>query len=231
MSSDLTAVPVAFPGATLTAGRDALLLRLAAPVRCLSSTVAGGGLGRVMAVASFRVDRNFNCADPARLARRLAATHGLSGRVACFLTALDLDRAALLEADEPRALVLVTAGTSNAATPGRSAVVSPGAGTINTLVLLDAALTPAALVATVQVATEAKTLALLEAGVRLADGDIATGTSTDAIAVCYTGRGARHAYAGSVTPIGHTVGRLVTAGVRDSLAGGNLPLGRTAREL
>lgn len=222
MSSDDGRFRIAFPGLTLRGGSESLLLRSGRPLRFVASTVVGGGIGTSKAVLSVRVERNFDCADPAGLLRRRAAALGLRGRFIGFLTALDLRRAALLEAAESRVLVLVTAGTSNAATPGRSRVVHAGAGTINITALIDGALSPAALVAAVAVVTEAKTLALLEAGVRAPDGGVATGTSTDAIAIGCTGEGTYHEYAGPVTLIGHTLGRLVTAALRLSLAGGNL---------
>jgi adenosylcobinamide hydrolase len=211
-----------FPGVTLAVSADRIVLRSEQPLRFIASTTVGGGIGAARAVLALRVARNFNCDNPPALLRHEAAALGLDGRFIGFLTALELERAALLESDEPRLLVLVTAGTSNAATPGRSPVARLRPGTINTLALVDARLTPAALLATVQVATEAKTLALLEAGVRTPEGDIATGTSTDALAIGHTGRGPRVEYAGPVTALGHALGALVTKAVRISLDGGNV---------
>ena len=218
----LAAIPLQFPGITLQVSAERIVLRSERPLRFVASTVTGGGIGPARTVLSLRVARNFNCGDPSALLRREARRIGIRGRFVGFLTALDLDRAALLEAEEPRAPVLVTAGTSNAATPGRSPLARLQPGTINTLALVDGALTPAALVATVKVVTEAKTLALVEAGVRTPAGEVATGTSTDAVAIGCTGGGPRIEYAGPVTRVGHTLGRLVTEAVRLSLSGGNL---------
>jgi adenosylcobinamide amidohydrolase len=213
---------VRFPGVTVGASSAQLLLRSARPLRLIASTAVGGGIGTAQAALWLRVERNFDCGDPPALLRREAAALGVGGRFVGFLTALDLERAALAESDDPGVLVLVTAGTSNAATPGRSPVARLRPGTINIVALVDARLTPAALVGTVKVVTEAKTLALLEAGVRTAEGGPATGTSTDAVAIGHTGRGARVEYAGPVTRLGHALGRLVTEAVRLSLDGGNL---------
>jgi iron complex transport system ATP-binding protein len=206
---------------TLAVNAEALVLRCGRPLRFIASTVVGGGIGTAATVLSRRVERNFNRDNPPKLLRRYAAGARITGRFSGFLTALDLSRAAILESDEPRLLVIVTAGTSNASTPGRTPVARPAPGTINIVALVDAALTPAALVATVKVVTEAKTLALIEAGVRTAEGDLATGTSTDAVAIGCTGRGAPVEYAGPVTPLGHALGRLVTEAVGCSLGGGN----------
>ncbi|MDD4369390.1 MAG: adenosylcobinamide amidohydrolase [Oscillospiraceae bacterium] len=57
------------------------------------------------------------------------------------------------------------------------------------MVLVDGNLTGAAMVNAVITATEAKTRAIFQAGVRLPDGDMATGTTTDAIVIACTGRG------------------------------------------
>ena len=215
-------IRVQFPGVTLDVSAERIVLRSERPLRFIASTVTGGGIGPARTVLALRVARNFDCGNPPALLRREAAALGIRGRFVGFLTALDLDRAALLETEAPRLLVLVTAGTSNAATPGRSPVARLQPGTINTLALLDGALTPAALVTAVKVVTEAKSLALLETGVRTPEGAIATGTSTDAVAIGCTGNGPRIEYAGAVTQVGHALGRLVTEAVRLSLAGGNL---------
>jgi adenosylcobinamide hydrolase len=220
LSSEQVAVPVAFPGLSLNLSSEALVLRSNRPLRFITSAVIGGGLSRAEVIVSLRVPRNFDCGRPAVLLRREAARRGISGRFVGFLTALDLRRAAVCEADDPRVLVVVTAGTSNAATPGRGALAPAQPGTINIVALVDGRLAPAARVAAVQTVTEAKTLALLEAGVHTSDGGIATGTSTDATAIGWTGTEAYHEYAGPATPLGHTLGRLVTAAVRHSLAGG-----------
>lgn len=215
-------IPLTFPGLALAGDGDHLLLSSERPLRFIASTVVGGGMQAAQTVVSMRVERNFDCRDPAALVRSYAAALGVRGRFLGFLTALDLTRAAVLECADPRIAVLVTAGTSNAATPGRGAAVHSGAGTINITAVIDGALTAAALVSAVTVVTEAKSLALLEAGVRTADGSVATGTSTDAVAIGHTRTGPRHRYAGPVTAVGHTLGRLVTEAVRASLAGGNL---------
>jgi iron complex transport system ATP-binding protein len=218
----LRLLSVRFPGVAFSVSSDRILLRSDRPFRFIASTTVGGGIGTARSVLSLRVKRNFNCGNPPALLRREAAALGIDGRFIGFLTALDLERAALLEADMPRLLVLVTAGTSNAATPGRSPVARLQPGTINIVALVDARLSPSALVAAVKVVTEATTLALLEAGVRTPEGAIATGTSTDAIAIGHTGRGPRVEYAGPVTALGHALGGLVTESVRISLQGGNV---------
>ncbi|RTZ97181.1 MAG: hypothetical protein DSY90_08490 [Deltaproteobacteria bacterium] len=86
--------------------------------------------------------------------------------------------------------VLATAGISNARRAGDPAEcrtfdpVEMVTGTINIIILTTAALSPAALVETVMVVTEAKTAALQDLGILSpVTGRGATGTGTDAIAV------------------------------------------------
>ena len=86
--------------------------------------------------------------------------------------------------------ILVTAGTSNARRAGDPAecrtfdTAETISGTINLIVLTTATLSPAAMVETVMVVTEAKTAALQNLGILSpVSGKVATGTGTDAIAV------------------------------------------------
>ena len=84
-------------------------------------------------------------------------------------------------------------------------VVSITPGTINLVTLIDADLSPGALVRASTMVTEAKTLALVEAGVITRNGSVATGTSTDVTVVGHSGQGVRFDYAGSPTLVGWLV--------------------------
>ena len=90
-------------------------------------------------------------------------------------------------------------------------------GTINVVTLIDADLTPGAMVRASTIATEAKTLALVEAGVKTREGYIATGTSTDVTVVGQTGRGRHFDYAGSPTLVGWLVGHTVYHAVAQAM--------------
>src|SRR3989442_613684 len=71
------------------------------------------------------------------------------------------------------------------------------------------AVVSSAVVNAVITATELKTLALTSAGVRCADGRLASGTSTDAVVVAATGRGPRCRFGGPVSDLGAVVARAV----------------------
>ena len=120
---------------------------------------------------------------------------------------------------------LYTAGVSKACSAGSLATVSESItapGTINIVVLIDGNLTEAAMINAIITATEAKTRALFQVGIRLPDGAVATGTTTDAIVIACTGRGKPIPYAGAATDLGFLVGRTVyravTQGIHDYLA-------------
>ena len=70
-------------------------------------------------------------------------------------------------------------------------------------------LTQAARVNAVITATEAKALAVAEAGVRAPHGGLASGTGTDAVIVASTERGPSFEYAGPIAPIGAMMARAV----------------------
>jgi adenosylcobinamide hydrolase len=151
-----------------------------------------------------------------------ARRHGITEAFVGQMTAVSLQkaRAVTLRAETLTVAVVVTAGLSNATTPGLSAPVIPGPGTINMILLIDACLTPAAMVNAVITATEVKTQVLLARGVRTPEGYAATGTSTDAMAVASTGSGTPLPYAGPVTLVGWLIGRCVRAALEDALAQG-----------
>ncbi len=65
------------------------------------------------------------------------------------------------------------------------------------------------------ITTEVKTHLLLERGVRIPGGHVATGTSTDAVVVACTGRGDSLPYAGPATRVGWLIGQ----SVRQALGG------------
>ena len=113
------------------------------------------------------------------------------------------------------ALAVATVGLSNAERVGGR--VGPGAraGTVNVAVRIGHGLARGALVEAMSIAAQARTLAVMEAGLAL-PGGIATGTGTDCIAVAAP-PGAE-AYAGLHTDVGEAVGAAILRAVRDGVA-------------
>jgi adenosylcobinamide amidohydrolase len=113
------------------------------------------------------------------------------------------------------ATCLATVGLSNGGRVGvpRSAMPSR-IGTINVLVHVSSTLSEAALVETISIATQARTVALLDLG-HLSDGHVVSGTGTDCIVAAAPARGEAERFAGLHTPIGEAVGRAVGAAITE----------------
>lgn len=159
--------------------RPALLWRAGEPMRALSTAVFGGGLGVRHWVINAEVTLDYQCEDPARHASAIADDLDVpSGEGIVLLTAarvLDVATAAD-EGATCAATVGVSLPTWAAAPDGAWSSWQPG--TINLLCWVPAPLSDAALANLVVTTTEAKTQALLDAGVP------GTGTASDAVVVC-----------------------------------------------
>jgi len=211
-----------FPGVVLTNTAEALVVHSPQPLTVLSSAVVGGGMVCVRYLLNRHVHRDYKCLDPIADLVAFARSQGIREAFVGLMTAVSLQKARVItqRAETLTVAAVVTAGVSNATTPGVSAPMTPGPGTINMILLIDACLTPAAMVHAVSIATEVKTQVLMARGVRTPEGDAATGTSTDAMAVASTGRGMPLLYAGPVTRVGWLIGRCVRTALEEALAQG-----------
>ncbi len=207
--------PFPFPGVTATLDDEALILRSDELLNILSSAVVGGGFMRAGVIINRHVSKDYDHPNPAAELMAFARRQGVEGNFVGLMTAVYMKNTriiALAEGDVRLTLVM-TAGFSNAAAAGLSPSADLRPGTINLIFLIDARLTPAAMVNAVITATEAKTHTLREWGLQTPDGLPATGTSTDAIVVACTDRGPRFDYAGPVTPVGRLMARAVRQGL------------------
>lgn len=200
-------------------------IRSDTPMRTLNSSMWGEGFGTHRHLMNRQVDKHYHCDDPLAEMHAFMAAHGIDGlQTAALLTAADLrDRAYEAERlpDGSEVCCWVTAGFSNKARAGRAQQVSAlYPGTINTIVVVDGTLTDAAFVNAVITATEAKTAALHDLGVRVDDRDeagaFATGTTTDAVLIASMQRGTSFRYAGTATQLGYAIGRTVYEAVMAS---------------
>ena len=208
------------PDVTVDADSEAVVVRAERTLRAVSSVIVGGGLTEARAILNLHVPKGFRCEHSedllAEFARRRAIAPGFVGLLTGALT----EQAEL--AEERRgdlvACAVVTVGLSNRSAAGRSAVAVWRPSTINTIVVVDADPEAAALVNLVISATEAKVLALAEAGVRSAEGGLITGTSTDAIVVAATGRGPRCRFGGPLSELGWLVAHTVKSALDTAVA-------------
>jgi adenosylcobinamide amidohydrolase len=131
-----------------------------------------------------------------------------------FLTSRDLGRyrQATAQVGAVSGFALATVGLSNAERVGhRRPVAASAQGTINIAVHLDAGLTEAARLEALSIAVQARTAAILDAGIPAGERS-ATGTGTDCLAVAAPSGNLRHA--GLHTDVGEAVGRAVYDAVR-----------------
>lgn len=210
-----------------------LVIDLTKRRRVLSSAPRLGGLVTARSIINHQVPdhpvRNHDVSgngrrqwgDPARylglVARSLAAPQPCVG----LMTAVLMRRLIVLreESDDLWIEGFVTVGVTNAVRAGEAAPQqsAAAAGTINMILITNAALSISAMVTLVQVATESKTAALFAQGVKTWTGQQgATGTGTDAVVVV-GGDGPALKYGGTHTRIGTLVGRLVMKGVTQGL--------------
>lgn len=191
-------------GVVTRVGPEAVVVTAEHELVVLSSAVVGGGFARARAVLNVHVPKNFLCADAAGTVAAAARRLGVPAPWIGLLTGAWTERAevASAAADDVRALVVATVGLSHPSAAGLTARAAWLPATINTIAVVDANPEPAALVNLVATVTEVKTDVLRAAGVRCGDGRPATGTSSDAVVVAATGRGAHCRYGGPLTDVG-----------------------------
>ncbi len=193
-------------------------------LKVLSSAVLGGERRRVRFIINHTVEEKYSSDTPSQNLARLAEKMDLGKDVLGLMTAVDVRHTVMSFGTRQGLAVatLCTAGVNNICSAGRlvaaahESLAAPG--TINIVVLIEGNLTEAAMVNAVITATEAKTMALFQANVRLPDGDMATGTATDAIVIACTGRGEPLPNAGAATGLGFLVGRTVYRAVEQGIS-------------
>ena len=208
------------PDVTVDADSEAVVVRAERTLRAVSSAIVGGGLTQARAIVNLHVPQGFRCQDSEGLLSDFARRRTIASPFVGLLTGARTERAELA-ADRRDGLAVwavVTVGLSNRSAAGRSAVAVWQPSTINTIVVVDADPEAAALVNLVITATEAKALALAEAGVRSVGGGPVTGTSTDAVVVAATGRGPRCRFGGPVSELGWLVARTVKSALDAGVA-------------
>jgi adenosylcobinamide amidohydrolase len=155
-----------------------LVWRLPTPCRVVSSAILGGGIGTRGWILNAQVQAGYGRLDPAGHLTELATAIDLHGAGVGLLTAADVD--AWQSASDEGARVDATVGVrvptwaaSAAEVPDRT--FTPG--TINIVAFVPEPMADGALINLVATVTEAKTQALLDAGVP------GTGTATDAVCI------------------------------------------------
>ncbi|MDP3598188.1 MAG: adenosylcobinamide amidohydrolase, partial [Nitrospirota bacterium] len=164
--------------------RKTLIVDLGGLRTVLSSAPKAGGLTRARYILNHQVaansmvkgdrDKNVRCADPARTLSQLALSLDIRDPFVGLMTAVSLADLVTVRVSHDEMWVegFVTVGTSNAVRAGEPVILGrrmnsqTQAGTINLILVTNARLSGSAMVGMVQVATEAKTAALLQANVK-----------------------------------------------------------------
>jgi iron complex transport system ATP-binding protein len=200
----------------------------------VSSAIFNGGFKKVKAILNVQTpeecsDRQLH-ASPQKFVADSAKKLGLSENFVGMITAAAVAKFALTSKKDGDLAVNVTATAvdpegntcDHAETAGEAITVEEIAGTINIMVVIDGNPTESCLVSTVLTATEAKTAALWELGIRSRySGDVATGTITDAIVVAKTNRGAPIIYGGPASKLGQLVGYCTRKAVKEAIMKAN----------
>lgn len=192
-----------------------LLWRFAEPMIVAATASVGGGLGLRTWVLNAQVPDTYHRRDQARHGAELAASAAVSGAGVVMFTAAEVRW--VRRAEDGSVCAEATVGLTHpvwAADAEDATSVPATAGTINIVAQLPVRLTPAALLNALCTATEAKTQALLDAGVP------GTGTASDAVAVACVADGPAEPFAGPRSTWGARLARAVHAAV---LAGARAP--------
>ncbi len=177
---------------------DNRLLLIEGKFNAISSGI-NGGWRNVDAIFNYSVDEDFERYDAKEYLERIASKLNLK-RYFGLLTSVPMDKLAIAVCDDVTAFV--TAGVKN---PNEKI------GTINIIIVLNAAISDGAMINSVITATEAKAHTLIEMGYNF------TGTNTDAIVVART-NGKYYEYAGPASELGRRIWKAVKKGIRESLS-------------
>ncbi len=192
--------------------------------RVLSWAPFNGGAMRARAIVNHQVAIGDRAATehPGPYLQALVRGLAMNPRTAvAMMTGVKIQRVSHTTVSHDRLMVgaWCTAGCSNAlrvGDPGTAAIIRPG--TINLALVINQALSPSATVEALAIAIEARTAAVLEAGIRSTrTGLPATGTGTDCVVVASPLRGPAHIYCGKHTVVGELVGKAAMRVCRTAL--------------
>jgi adenosylcobinamide amidohydrolase len=172
-----------------------------------STAACGGGLGERRWIINAQVPHDYRRRDQQRHGAELAASADLNGAGVVMFTAVDVRD--VLSREDSGIRVDATIGLTLpvwAAAPQTAGAAAPG--TINLVAQLPVRLSDAALLNALVTATEAKTQALLEAGVP------GTGTASDAVTIACPLDGPAEPFGGPRSMWGARLARAVHAAVR-----------------
>ncbi|MBA2873272.1 adenosylcobinamide amidohydrolase [Thermaerobacillus caldiproteolyticus] len=209
---------------TIEKSHERIVVTTSQPFKVLSSSLVGAGFQWATHFVNRHVSKDYRCDDAEEEMKQYLRSHTLDvKRTIGMMTAVCLEDAAYVYRKEETfsLFTIVTAGIGNAVDAAKAwerDESAKGVGTINIIVFIDGTLMDAAYVQAMMTATEAKTKALYDE--RILDpktNTMATGTSTDCIAIAASQMNTVFDYAGTITPLGKAIGRSVYEATREAL--------------
>lgn len=189
-------------------------MRFPTPYRTLGWAPLGGGYGSTRVVSNHQVDvgdRHATEFPSVFLRRRISKLEPAARGAVAMMTGARVVNAAYVCARRGALSVAAwcTAGCSNALRAGdRATVADTRPGTINLIVAISQPLAPSAMVEAIQIATEARVLAVQQSGIiSMRSGLPATGTGTDCIVVAAPIGARAHPWCGKHTLLGELIAR------------------------
>lgn len=219
------------PGVLIELTPQHIHLAFDRPTQIVSSAVLNGGAVVANHILNLKISsqlkKGLNVQQPPHVTlAQYSRNCGWAGTTVGLMTAASMDSFRMVQATEQgvEIFVLATAGLSNARRAGDYAeyreigIPHYNAGTINLICLTTAVLTPAAMIEAVITATEAKSAALQDLGIKSPVSDaMATGTGTDAIAIAGGHGSIGVQYCGKHVIFGEILAKLVIEAVTSSI--------------
>ncbi|MEM0161086.1 MAG: adenosylcobinamide amidohydrolase [Thermoplasmata archaeon] len=174
-------------------------------VNVLSTSINGTGIDNIEEIQNITVPKDFKITVEEFL-------QSYKSNALLFLTAVNINSTVHLSGK--LAEVFLTCGYSNATTPMKK---NGRVGTVNIFINTFSEISIAGAINLVMVATEAKALAFINSNIKDEDGNIATGTGTDAIAIFPVSEKGEK-YTGMHTDLGKDVAALVYSACMNSIS-------------
>ena len=197
-----------------------LVIKSISPLRALTSSVLNRSYANFTAIVNHQIPLDYAHANPEKIFQDTVKSLKLTGRTLGLMTAADVNNVSVVSEKHRELTVcaVVTAGGLNSASAGDEAPEEIKSHTINIIVLVDGNLTQHCMVNAVMTATEAKSAALEDLDIRSTlSTELATGTTSDMIAIACTGRGRPIMVAGTATNLGKMIGATVREAVRGAV--------------
>lgn len=209
-----------------------ILIKSENPLECLSNAIHHGGQVSTYNLINHFIPKDFNPLDYENEIINIKSKYQLKKSTVVLLTAVKMEHAVILEekCDKIDVLMIVTAGITNSCSPADPPInlykisdsqLDIEQGTINIIIIINAKapeyLPPELFISI----TEAKSYVLQKHNIKTKYGNPATGTSTDAIGVCFTNQGTNIKWSGYSTEFGHRIGKMVIDTLEKALGNGD----------